>query len=63
MSADSFLVLLMRFSYLVKQFNASGYSRIDGIYSEYDLRIRDEVRSIFEVCSSIGDDTDFFFVI
>lgn len=63
MSTDSFFIASMCGSELIKEFDASGYSGVNGVDSENDLCIRNKVRAVFEVSASIADDADFFFMV
>lgn len=59
MSANSFLVVGMAFSYLVKELEASAYPRVNRIYAEDNLSVGKEIRFFFGICPPISNDTDF----
>ncbi len=59
MSANSFLVVGMAFSYLVKELETSAYPGINRIYAEDNLSVGKEIRFFFGICSPISDDANF----
>ena len=59
MSTNSFLVVGMAFSYLVKELEASAYPGVNGIYTEDNLSVGEEIRFFFGVCPPISDDANF----
>lgn len=59
MSANSFLVVGMAFSYLVKELEASAYPGINRIYAEDNLSVGKEIRFFFGICPPISDDANF----
>lgn len=63
MSTDSFLILRMGLSDLIKELKTPTYPWINSIYTKDNLCIRKEIRFFFCISSSITDDTDFFLMI
>lgn len=63
MSANSFLVVGMAFSYLVKELEAAAYPGVNRIYAEDNLSVGKEIRFFFGICPPISDDANFLAVV